>query len=1041
MRAGVALFLGAAFGFGGSFTAHAAPVTLFSQPDDSGEMVTQQATFAATWLESESLGNLFLGKGPLTLTFTLKDPNASSAVSQPQGVALETCVGCQNLQKYLFTDADRALLSDGQFHTFTVTTDSTTLGLADGETPVYIRFFNLSQYHQSTHLKSNSAGTIPTLTIEAEPPVREVVPELPAGATILYRQEEKSSEMTTIQANNLNAYIDSQSIGNVALGQGSLFLKFLMRDPHASNLYGTPIGVCLQPTGSIACSTALQTYRFTEADRDLLSDGASHTFMVETGTTTSTYADGTQPVSIGFFGLSQFQGGTKIKSNAAATLPAVTIGSVPEDPPEPGVSSVMFLPGIKASRLYGDTACGGADGEKFWDPFVAHIGNIILHTGDDKGRKLFLDGSGRSICSEIYTKAGDVIDEVGLSKIHASFIGEMNGLKTDGTIADWRAAAYDWRLSLDALLTRGAETSGKIYFDKATTTPYIEQTLRELAATSKTGKVTIVAHSNGGLVAKALLKQLGSEASKLVDKIIMVGVPQTGAPVAVGAVLYGYDQNLSPFGVSILSSTVARQLALNSPMAYHLLPSKEYLESAGGDTAHPIARFSGDAYATERAAYGNTLTTQGALTDFLLAKEGGRVAPPLSHIGEAAVGNPALVAYGAAQHAALDNWAPPEGIEVHQIAGWGDSSTVAGIDFYTLPPISPFASRPVRAYRPIFTEDGDGVVPVPSALHMPVSSTVKRYWLDLDLYFKDTKVRRSHANIFEVPSLKDLIKSILIKIETLPSYVSLSQPPVLAQDKKLMFFLHSPLTLQVSDSSGNTTGLSADGSVAENIPNSTFGEFGEVKYVIVPAGGQYKLALDGQGSGTFSLDIQESSGGTITNSATIAHVPTTPNTKASLTLTNLTDISPLTVDTVGNGQTITLIPKIGETVIYEAPSIAPTSSSGGRAPTPATDTPATSTQSAISVVTAALPEQVNAFFPQLSSAIEGIPTPADPELLNGAETENTSVPSSTPESGQQVLQTASVYGAASAQTFFSWLGNLLYTIFHAIWSFLVSLFT
>jgi pimeloyl-ACP methyl ester carboxylesterase len=58
-------------------------------------------------------------------------------------------------------------------------------------------------------------------------------------------------------------------------------------------------------------------------------------------------------------------------------------------------------------------------------------------------------------------------------------------------------------------LNNGSQTlDGKIYYrgtNAATSTPYIIQELRRLAATSKTGKVTIIAHSNGGLLAKALL--------------------------------------------------------------------------------------------------------------------------------------------------------------------------------------------------------------------------------------------------------------------------------------------------------------------------------------------------------------------------------------------------------------------------------------------------------------------------------------------------------------------------------------------------------
>ncbi|MCX6790078.1 MAG: hypothetical protein NTV60_00955, partial [Candidatus Kaiserbacteria bacterium] len=76
---------------------HAANVTLYSQSDESGEMLSQQATSTNTWITSESLGNLYLGKERLTLTFTMKDPNTRAGYSMPQGVALRTCPNCNNL--------------------------------------------------------------------------------------------------------------------------------------------------------------------------------------------------------------------------------------------------------------------------------------------------------------------------------------------------------------------------------------------------------------------------------------------------------------------------------------------------------------------------------------------------------------------------------------------------------------------------------------------------------------------------------------------------------------------------------------------------------------------------------------------------------------------------------------------------------------------------------------------------------------------------------------------------------------------------------
>jgi len=622
-----------------------------------------------------------------------------------------------------------------------------------------------------------------------------------------------------------------------------------------------------------------------------------------------------------------------------------------KSPPEPPPSNILFLPGIEGSRLYEGTGCGKAAEEKLWEPFES-FWSALRGVGDEKARDLSLDQSGASICADIYVKEGDVIDVVHGSNIYASFISEMDGLKAGGTVNDWKPVAYDWRLSLDDLLANGAERDGKIYYEEATSTPYIEQTLRFLAASSKSGKVTIVAHSNGGLLTKALLNKLGNETSvSLVDKVIMVGAPQSGAPEGIGATLVGYNAGIYAYGFPILSNAAVRALVQNSPMAYHLLPSEDYLESTAGDAAHPVIRFAGSGYAKEDAAYGTTIANRVALDDFLLAKEGGRTKPKPSDTNSAEILNPALIDYANNTHAVLDFWTPPAGIEVDQIAGWG-ADTVAGIDFYTTSPSVRSLFRPKRAYRPIFVEDGDGTVPVPSALLMASSTNVRRYWVDLHSYNKLAPAKRTHKDLFEIPSLEDFIKNIITNgTSTLPAYISSSQPPPATDGKKLIFFLHtSPVpqasttpeveeappevTLQVRHpATDKITGIAEDDMITEDIPGSTYGEFGGVEYVIIPGGGHYELMINGQpasggaggwqgSGGTFTLDIQESRGGIVVASTTIADIPVTASTTASLTISGgLDSSSPLAIDENGDGTNIiTISPVMGETVNYEPPA-------------------------------------------------------------------------------------------------------------------------
>ncbi|KKW45366.1 MAG: hypothetical protein UY97_C0024G0001, partial [Parcubacteria group bacterium GW2011_GWB1_57_6] len=421
--------------------ARAEIATLYAQSDASGEMVSQQATFQNTWISSESLGNLILGKDSLSVTFTMKDPNASNMYGQPGGFALSTCATHQNLQTYYFTAADRTLLADGAFHTFNVETGTTTLGVADGETPICATFFNLSQYHNSTHLKSNAAGTIPYLIIEGTPPPPPVIPLAPEGAVTVYEQSDKTGIMTNTQQTYLNSFIDSASLGNLPLGQGKLYLTFIMKDPNASNVYGTPQGMCLQPAGVENCNSRLQTYYFTAEDRAMLADQAFHTFMVETGTTTSMYADGTQPVSVGFFGLSQYQYGTKIKGNASATIPYLIIQTAaPPDPCFNGacISNVLFLPGIEASRLYYRGALGIE--HQVWEPDYRTDVTYLALNGDGTSKYPLYTKDIVDTVQAHNPLIGTIADMFGSNlETYAGFVRFMDALVASSTVKEWRA--------------------------------------------------------------------------------------------------------------------------------------------------------------------------------------------------------------------------------------------------------------------------------------------------------------------------------------------------------------------------------------------------------------------------------------------------------------------------------------------------------------------------------------------------------------------------------------------------------------------------
>jgi len=199
-------------------------------------------------------------------------------------------------------------------------------------------------------------------------------------------------------------------------------------------------------------------------------------------------------------------------------------------------SSVLFLPGIEASRLYKQkTILDLPVEDQLWEP-----------NGNSDVEDLYLNTDGTSKNFNIYTR--DIIQEsntpipTGLAgqNIYKSFVNMLSDLIDDFKITDYKLFAYDWRQSVEDIVNNDTK-----YQDENVS---LVDTLQSLVDSSKSGKVTIVAHSNGGLLAKALLQKLQDDKNagknNLIDKVdvlILVAVPEIGTAKAVPAILHGYD--------------------------------------------------------------------------------------------------------------------------------------------------------------------------------------------------------------------------------------------------------------------------------------------------------------------------------------------------------------------------------------------------------------------------------------------------------------------------------------------------------------------
>lgn len=557
-------------------------------------------------------------------------------------------------------------------------------------------------------------------------------------------------------------------------------------------------------------------------------------------------------------------------------------------------SNVMFLPGLQASELYAP----GLIGENtIWLP------NSL--TGADTPA---LDMANSDSKNEVYTRENSIIDYAyGSFGIYAQLILRMNSLKVNGLIEDWAPVAYDWRLDFDDLIAGGRQTQdGKIYYrgDQAATTtdPFITQKLKQLSQTSRTGKVTIIAHSNGGLLAKALLQKPGL--SQYVDKVILVASPQLGTPKAIGGISHGYGQGLpsnilSPF----LSPANARVLALNTPSAYNLLPSPQYFSVV----ADPVIKFDSNAPLVWKESYGTEIDSSDEMKAFLAdASQKNGNALDLSTPAQARAD---LLENSSAGHEVLDVWTPPDGVTLITVAGWG-KETFSAIEYSNkitgcLVSVGDVCQKleygDQITYSPVFVVDGDGTVVEPSALWRN-GAAGEQYWVNLMKFNEGFLQEAQHANILQMAEVESLLEKIIVgSTSTLPQYITTTKPTY-EGESRLHFVLHSPLNLAFIDSAGKITGATPEGDVS-NVPGVTYERLGEVQWISVPRTTSGTITMQGVASGSFQIDLSEVRDNIILRDVSFAAVPNSTSTKAvievspSIALAN----SELRIDTDGNG--------------------------------------------------------------------------------------------------------------------------------------------
>lgn len=557
-------------------------------------------------------------------------------------------------------------------------------------------------------------------------------------------------------------------------------------------------------------------------------------------------------------------------------------------------SSILFIPGLQGTRLYKQSV--GILGiststTKLWEPW------------NNAGVKsLYLNKNGSSTDSSIYS--GQPIDKAyGLVGVYGKFMNFLDTLSDTGIVNEWKSFGYDWRKPISEVVA-GDER-------KATTTESLINVVNDLAKNSKTGKVTLVAHSNGGLVAKYLLKTLSDLGqNKIVDKVISVAVPYLGTPEAIPALLHGSGQSLG--GGILVNSATARGLGKNMSSAYSLLPSREYFKHILTPT---IAFASTTQSSLNKDAYPAVIDSFSAQSDFITDSKNVRTAPGFTDLSYPIKGNALLANLADAIHSITDYFSWPSSVKSWSIVGWNQATT-KGLSYGNKVVCSFLIflqdCDTVLTHTSTTTAMGDGTVVAPSA-GFGAGDIISA---DLKQISRDEGKNFSHMNILESNTIQGEIKKIVTSDSVSNSNlnsrgISLGEPDYSREPTFIVVKADPAVDLHIYDSNGKHVGLVASPAEVEDdvvtvyeddIIGSSYRNDDMGTTITIPADsvGKYSVIAEGNSLSSFSLSVEKVQGGTVIDSVEYQNISVTPLTVASTSLIiQAVDVIATTTDEVG----------------------------------------------------------------------------------------------------------------------------------------------
>ncbi len=427
---------------------------------------------------------------------------------------------------------------------------------------------------------------------------------------------------------------------------------------------------------------------------------------------------------------------------------------------------------------------------------------------------------------------------------------------------------YDWRYGV----------SGK-YADGKTNSDLLEEKIQAILTQTGADRVDVVAHSMGGLIVKKYV--IENQSDSHINKAVFVGVPNTGSPEAVKILLQGDN-----FGIPWLADAEIKKIAVNMPASYDLLPSQKYYNDSGSF----VTVINADQATEKKLNYNETKS-------FLTDDHG------LNALG--------LTNAESLHTTSFDNYdLRTAGIDLYAVDGCR-APTMSNITQITR---GTLLGDDVD-YRNIKWGLGDGTVPLQSATNLPIDESKKYYSLagDHGKMLSQNGSRQQIVNLIANTSLdtgKDFMHGDRVTGDIITQDVGKCQ-----LNGKAIVVL-SPVDITVTDQNGNKLGLAQDQSVMNQIPGADFEIWGDPaspagrhKFIFLPTdnGENYSINMQGTGSGTYTIKVQDIAGSEILKTEVFSNLPVTQNLTGQINL--LPNQTTLAVKQNENSNTETILPQ------------------------------------------------------------------------------------------------------------------------------------